>query len=92
MRPRQERAVAWRVLVSEGVTAASMALREEERLIPELQKRLAKPGIEEGRWFLTDQISKQGQSPATLDPLGPGWLVHPPPPWGPRAGGMLDAA
>lgn len=55
--------MAWRVLVSEGVTAASMALREEERLIPELQKRLAKPGIEEGRWFLTDQISKQGQSP-----------------------------
>ena len=55
--------MACRVLVSEGVTAASTALREEERLIQELQKRLAKPGVEEGRWFLTDQSSKQGHSP-----------------------------
>ena len=60
---RQERAVAWRVLVSERVTAASTSLREEEGLLQELQKRLAKPGVEEGRWFLTDQISKQGHSP-----------------------------
>lgn len=55
--------MACRVLVSEGVTAASTALREEEGLLQELQKRLAKPGVEEGRWFLTDQSSKQGHSP-----------------------------
>ena len=32
---RQERAVAWRVLVSERVTAASTSLREEEGLLQE---------------------------------------------------------